>query len=142
MRFKSKKGVFEKIKFLESRKEDGFEIQSQFLLMGSGLLSKAQLPDIEGINEFTGKILHTSHWPKKGLSLDGKNVGIIGTGATGIQVIQSIAPKVKHLTVFQRTPNYTIPMNNPKFTENKMKELKSQYPKIARLTEYLRRVLV
>ena len=133
MRFKSKVVKAEFLEKLNSWKvvtEDGFEIQSQFLLMGSGLLSKAQLPDIEGINEFTGKILHTSHWPKKGLSLDGKNVGIIGTGATGIQVIQSIAPKVKHLTVFQRTPNYTIPMNNPKFTENKMKELKSQYPKI------------
>ena len=68
MRFKSKvvkAGIFRKIKFLKVVTEDGFEIQSQFLLMGSGLLSKAQLPDIEGINEFTGKILHTSHWPKK-----------------------------------------------------------------------------
>ena len=68
MRFKSKVVKAEFLEKLNSWKvvtEDGFEIQSQFLLMGSGLLSKAQLPDIEGINEFTGKILHTSHWPKK-----------------------------------------------------------------------------
>lgn len=110
--------------------KDGFTVTSQFLLMGSGLLSKAQLPDIDGINKFTGNILHTSHWPKDGLSLKNKNVGIVGTGATGIQVIQSIAPEVKQLTVFQRTPNYTIPMNNPKLSEEKMNQLREQYPEI------------
>ena len=126
----TKAEFMEEQKHWKIRTEDGFEVQSQFLVMGRGLLSKPQLPDINGIDKFTGKILHTSHWPKTGLKLSNKDVGIIGTGATGLQVIQSIASEVKHLTVFQRTPNYTIPMNNPRFTEQKMAELRGQYPEI------------
>jgi acetone monooxygenase len=70
-----------------------------------------------GQDEFKGRIFHTARWPKEPIDFTGKQVGVIGTAATGIQVIQTIASQVAHLKVFQRTPQYAIPMNNPKLTD-------------------------
>ena len=108
--------------------DDGQSVSAQYFIMGTGGLSVPMLPALPGIENFKGRIVHTAQWPREGVDLKGKRVGIIGTGATGIQVIQTIASEVGHLTVFQRTPNYTIPMRNPKYDDAARAELRGQYP--------------
>ena len=108
--------------------DDGQTVSAQFLIMGTGGLSVPLVPPFPGAERFKGRIIHTAQWPKEGLDLKGKRVGVIGTAATGIQVIQTIAGEVGHLTVFQRTANYTIPMRNPKYDDMARAELRAQYP--------------
>ena len=108
--------------------DDGQTVSAQFLIMGTGGLSVPLVPPFPGAERFKGRIIHTAQWPKEGLDLKGKRVGVIGTAATGIQVIQTIAGEVGHLTVFQRTANYTIPMRNPKYDDAARAELRAQYP--------------
>ena len=108
--------------------DDGQTVSPQFLIMGTGGLSVPLVPPFPGRERFKGQIVHTAQWPKEGVDLKGKRVGVIGTGATGIQVIQTIASEVGHLTVFQRTANYTIPMRNPKYDDADRAELRAQYP--------------
>ncbi len=108
--------------------DDGQTVSAQFLIMGTGGLSVPMVPPFPGAERFKGRIIHTAQWPKEGLDLKGKRVGVIGTAATGIQVIQTIAGEVGHLTVFQRTANYTIPMRNPKYDDTARAELRAQYP--------------
>tara|TARA_R110001599_G_scaffold353859_1_gene600511 strand:- start:11549 stop:13168 length:1620 start_codon:yes stop_codon:yes gene_type:complete len=110
--------------------EDGSAVSCQFFVMGAGGLSVPNTPDIPGVADFKGTKVHTSRWPHGGIDLAGKRVGIIGTGATGIQVIQTIAPEVGSLTVFQRTPNYAIPMNNPKYDDTERSKMRAEYPAI------------
>ena len=74
--------------------------------MGVGLLAAPTYPRYEGMDSFGGHSFHTYHWPHEGIELKGKNVAVIGTGATGVQVIGAIAPVVGELTVFQRRPNW------------------------------------
>lgn len=113
--------------------ETGEPLSCQFLVMGTGPLSKIVLPDIPGINSFEGEWHHTARWPKTPVDFAGKRVGIFGTGATGIQVIQTIAPEVGHLTVFQRTPTYTIPMKNPKIDDARRAEVRARQPELKEL---------
>ena len=108
--------------------DKGESFSAQFLVMGTGGLSTPMVPPFPGHDTFKGQTLHTAHWPKEGVDLKGKRVGVIGTGATGVQVIQTIADQVKHLTVFQRTANYTIPMLNPKYDDAMRASLRAQYP--------------
>lgn len=110
--------------------DDGQQTRAQYFVLGSGLLTEIVLPDIPGIKEFQGESYHTARWPHETVDFSGKRVGVVGTGATGIQVIQTIAPEVGEMVVFQRTPNYTIPMNNPKFDEHKRQELRQRYTDI------------
>jgi acetone monooxygenase len=97
--------------------EQGARFSAQFLLASTGGLSAPLVPPFPGHERFKGQVVHTARWPKEGVALAGKRVGVVGTGATGIQVIQTIAGEVGHLTVFQRTANWTIPMRNPKLTD-------------------------
>ncbi|MGR8948329.1 MAG: flavin-containing monooxygenase [Gammaproteobacteria bacterium] len=106
--------------------EAGESFTAQFLLMGTGGLTEMSLPDFEGIDSFAGEWYHTARWPKEPVEFAGKRVGVFGTGATGIQVIQTIASQVEHLTVFQRTPTYTIPMKNPRLDEAQQAERRAQ----------------
>ena len=110
--------------------EDGEQCSAQFLVMGTGVLTKIALPEIPGRDDFAGDWYHTAAWPKEPVDFNGKRVGVFGTGATGIQVIQTIASEVGHLTVFQRTPTYTIPINNPKFDDAKRADLRAHYPEL------------
>jgi cation diffusion facilitator CzcD-associated flavoprotein CzcO len=89
--------------------DDGRHYSAQFLIEGVGLLSSTNIPDFRGLESFEGETHHTSRWPRGGVALAGKKVGVIGTGSTGVQIITAIAPEVEHLTVFQRTPQYTVP---------------------------------
>jgi cyclohexanone monooxygenase len=108
----------------------GERVRARYLVTAAGGLSVHQLPDIPGIRDFAGQSYHTARWPHEGVSLAGKRVGVIGTGATGIQVIQTIARDVAHLTVFQRTPNYCIPQRNAPLSDAERREIKRNYPSI------------
>ena len=112
---------------------DGSKLKGQFLITAVGILSAGYVPDFEGINDFRGAWTHTSRWPKEGMDLKGKRVGVIGTGATAVQLIPMIASEVSHLTVFQRTANYCAPLRNGPIDEETMKEIKTRYPEIFRI---------
>ncbi|NMD54297.1 MULTISPECIES: flavin-containing monooxygenase [Tsukamurella] len=83
-------------------------LTARWMIHAGGPLSQPKLPDIPGLDEFAGPSMHTSRWDHS-IALDGKRVGIIGTGATAVQVIPEIAPVVERLTVFQRTPIWCLP---------------------------------
>ncbi|MEM7465321.1 MAG: NAD(P)/FAD-dependent oxidoreductase [Pseudomonadota bacterium] len=110
--------------------DNGNQLDAQYMVMGTGGLTEPVFPDIEGVHDFGGEYFHTARWPEEEPDFSNKRVGIIGTGATGIQVIQTIAPNTKDLTVFQRTPNYTIPMRNPKWDDKIREAYRAKYPEI------------
>ena len=95
--------------------DQGETITARYLIGCTGMLSAPLEDRFPGQASFKGQIVHTGRYPKEGLALEGKRVAVIGTGATGIQVIQTIAPEVEKLTVFVRTPQYVLPMKNPKY---------------------------
>ena len=105
---------------------------SRFLITGIGLLSEPTLPNIEGIESFTGDSFHTSRWPHTPVSFSGKRVAVIGTGASGVQVIQEICKDVGCLTVFQRRPNWCAPLHNENIGQDEMKDIRSRYDEIFR----------
>ena len=92
--------------------EHGDCAEAQFCIMATGCLSEGVLPAIPGMADFQGETYRTSAWPKDGVDLSGKTVGIIGTGSSAVQAIPLIAEAAAHLTVFQRTPNFTVPARN------------------------------
>ncbi|MFT3662196.1 MAG: NAD(P)/FAD-dependent oxidoreductase [Gordonia sp. (in: high G+C Gram-positive bacteria)] len=98
------------------RTSGGETIDTQFLVSCAGMLSAPLTNVFEGQDSFRGQIFHTSRWPAEGVDFTGKRVAVVGTGATGIQVIQTIAPEVDQLKVFIRTPQFTLPMKNPDYT--------------------------
>jgi cation diffusion facilitator CzcD-associated flavoprotein CzcO len=108
----------------------GEVVRSRYLISCAGALSTPQLPDIDGITDFAGVVCHTARWPAGGVNLTGQRVGVIGTGATGVQVIQTIAAEVAHLTVFQRTPTYCIPQRNAPIGAAEMRDIKRRYPEL------------
>lgn len=110
--------------------QDGTSLTARFVITSLGPLSIPTLPRYEGMDDFTGESFHTYHWPKEPVPLEGRRVGVIGTGATGIQVIAEIADKVGELSVFQRRPNWSTPLNNSIITEEEMAEIRSRYDEI------------
>ena len=90
----------------------GDRVSAQFCIMATGCLSQAKQPEVDGIDTFGGDIFHTGRWPHEGVDFTGRRVGAIGTGSSGIQSIPIIAGQAEHLTVFQRTPNFTMPAKN------------------------------
>jgi cation diffusion facilitator CzcD-associated flavoprotein CzcO/acetyl esterase/lipase len=94
------------------RTDKGSEITCRYYVMAAGCLSKPKETDIEGCRSFRGEVYYTSRWPHQGVDFTGKRVAVIGTGSSGIQSIPLIAAQAKQLTVFQRTPNFSIPAHN------------------------------
>ncbi|MEJ8823733.1 alpha/beta hydrolase fold domain-containing protein [Variovorax humicola] len=94
------------------RTDTGQHIACQFYVMASGCLSLPKTPDITGAERFKGEVYFTSRWPHDGVDFTGKRVAVIGTGSSGIQSIPHIARQASQLTVFQRTPNFSIPAGN------------------------------
>ena len=92
--------------------ESGARHHARFLISAVGCLSSANVPAIEGLGQFSGEWYHTGQWPHGGVDFAGKRVGQIGTGSTGIQAAPVIAESAKHLTIFQRTANYSVPARN------------------------------
>ena len=110
--------------------DDGRQLTSRFFIPAIGLLSAPTLPRYEGIDTFSGQSFHTYNWPQEPVELTGKRVAVIGTGATGVQVIGEIADKVGELTVFQRRPNWCAPLHNAEISPEEMAEIKARYDEI------------
>lgn len=92
--------------------EGGQRATARFLICAVGALFVANKPDYPGIDEFAGDIHHTGRWPHEPVSFEGRRVGVIGTGSSGVQAIPEIAKTADHVTVFQRTPQYALPARN------------------------------
>ena len=110
------------------RTEAGDALTSRFLITAVGCLSSANLPGIPGLDSFGGQWFHTGRWPHEGVDFSGKRVGLIGTGSTGIQAAPVIAETAAHLTVFQRTANYSVPARNAPFDPEHQARVKADYP--------------
>ncbi len=104
--------------------EHGDEVRCRFYVMATGCLSLPKSPDIEGADRFGGEVYFTSRWPHEGVDFTGKRVAVIGTGSSGIQSIPLIAAQASELTVFQRTPNFSIPARNGPVPADKLELLR------------------
>jgi cyclohexanone monooxygenase len=110
--------------------EGGAELTCTFLIFATGLLSAAYVPPFDGLEDFAGEVYLTARWPKEPVDLAGKNVALIGTGSSGVQVVPEIAPLVEQLTVFQRTPNYVLPARNHPIDDGQRTAIKRDYEAI------------
>ena len=107
--------------------DKGDSVVASFCVMATGCLSVPQLPDIPGVQNFKGNLYQASKWPHEPVSFKNQKVGIIGTGSSGIQAIPVIAEEAEHLTVFQRTPNFSVPAKNEPLDQNWVDEFKKNY---------------
>jgi cyclohexanone monooxygenase len=105
----------------------GERFRARFFVLATGCLSSANTPAFEGLEDFAGEVLHTGRWPHEEVDFAGLRVGVIGTGSSAIQSIPIIAEQAAHLTVFQRTPNYTIPAHNAPLDRELEREVKASY---------------
>ncbi|KAF4590967.1 hypothetical protein EYR40_009564 [Pleurotus pulmonarius] len=101
-------------------------IRPRFLSMCTGFASKAYVPPIKGLKSFQGICHHTSLWPQEGVDLRDKRIGVVGTGASGVQVFEEAAKVAQHVTIFQRTPNYALPMNQEIFDGEAQRKFKEK----------------
>jgi len=109
------------------RTEHEDAVTARFLVMATGCLSSSKLPEIPGIETFKGASYHTAHWPHEGVDFTGMRVGVIGTGSSGVQSIPVIAAQAADLTVFQRTPAYSLPARNRRLRPDEVAEMKQNY---------------
>jgi cation diffusion facilitator CzcD-associated flavoprotein CzcO len=112
------------------RLADGRTIRCRFVIAALGPLSEPTVPRYPGMDAFRGASFHTFDWPEEGVELAGRRVAVIGTGATGVQVISAIADEVAELTVFQRRPNWCAPLHNRPITDAEMAEIRAGYDRI------------
>ena len=111
---------------------DGKTVTAKFVVLATGCLSNAKMPDIRGLDRFKGKVYHTGHWPHEEVDFTGLRVGVIGTGSSAIQSVPLIAEQASQLTVFQRTANFSIPARNAALSEDERQSVRSRYPEIRR----------
>jgi cyclohexanone monooxygenase len=111
---------------------DGNNVAAKFIVLATGCLSNARMPDIKGLSGFKGKVYHTGHWPHEPVDFTGLRVGVIGTGSSAIQSVPIIAEQASQLTVFQRTPNFSIPARNAPLTAEEREAFRAKYPEIRR----------
>jgi cyclohexanone monooxygenase len=111
---------------------DGETVIAKYVVLATGCLSNARMPDIKGLADFKGKVYHTGHWPHEPVDFTGLRVGVIGTGSSGIQSVPVIAEQAGHLTVFQRTPNFSIPARNAALTAEEREAFRAKYPEVRR----------
>ena len=110
--------------------EDGRNWSSQYLVMATGCLSVPNWPDIQGRDDYAGRVIHTGLWPHEDVDFTGKRVGIIGTGSSAVQSIPEIAQTAEELLVFQRTPVYTFPAGNHELDGDFRQDIKERYDEI------------
>jgi cyclohexanone monooxygenase len=111
---------------------DGKTVTAKFVVLATGCLSNARMPDIKGLSSFKGKVYHTGHWPHEPVDFTGQRVGVIGTGSSAIQSVPVIAEQARQLTVFQRTANFSIPARNAALTPAERDSFRSDYPEFRR----------
>jgi cyclohexanone monooxygenase len=105
-------------------------VRTTFCAMSVGLLSARHLPDIPGRDTFSGELYHTGSWPRDGVQFGGRRVGIIGTGASGVQMTPIIAREAEHLTVFQRSPHWCVPLQNVPMPPHYIADIKASYAEL------------
>jgi cyclohexanone monooxygenase len=118
---------------------DGNTVTARYLVLATGCLSNARMPDINGLADFEGQVYHTGHWPHEKIDFSGQRVGVIGTGSSAIQSVPVIAEQASHLTVFQRTPNFSIPARNAALTAEERDAFRANYPEIRRFAREVAR---
>ena len=105
----------------------GEQVSARFFISAVGCLSTANIPEIPGLESFQGRWLHTGQWPHEPVSFAGRRVAVIGTGATGVQVVPEVAKEAAQVYVFQRTPNFDIPGHNHPLEASEIEEIKRNY---------------
>lgn len=108
--------------------DKGAVLEAPYCIMATGPLSVPKDPDIPGIERFRGRLLRAQKWPQEPVDFAGKRVGVIGTGSTGIQIVQTLGKQAGELFVFQRTPSFTLPMRNHVLEPDYVAEMKRNYP--------------
>lgn len=108
--------------------EAGEVLSAKYAVMATGVLSVAQVPSVPGLESFAGEWHHSGDWPQGGVDVEGKRVGVIGTGSSATQMIPLLAEQAEHLHVFQRTPNFTMPAQNYPMKPEVEREWKASYP--------------
>ena len=109
---------------------------ARFLLCATGCLSAVNRPDIPGLDDFAGEVYYTAAWPREDPDLRGKKIGVIGTGSSGIQVAPILAEQAESLVVFQRSPNYTMPMPNHPWSDEDLERIRREYPERRQRSAY------
>jgi cyclohexanone monooxygenase len=107
--------------------DGGENVRARTVIWATGPLSVANIPHVDGLDEFTGRVLHTGNWPHGPVDFTGRKVAVIGTGSSGIQLIPLVAGSAEQLFVLQRTPNFTIPARNRLLSEDEIAEAKQNY---------------
>lgn len=107
--------------------DTGEIFEGRYCLMATGPLSEVKQPDFAGLEGFEGDWYHTARWPEEGVDFQGKRVGIVGTGSTGVQLIPKVAEEAEEAVVFQRTPNYVVPARNRPLEKAELDAVKSNY---------------
>ncbi|KAI1492586.1 hypothetical protein F5X96DRAFT_364086 [Biscogniauxia mediterranea] len=115
--------------------EDGRTTKAKFLILGTGFAARRYVPDWPGMDRFQGVIHHSSFWPDEHVDVKGKRCAVIGTGASGVQIVQAWGPEAGELKVFQRTPNLAVPMRRRDLTVKEQEDAKKYYPEIFKLRE-------
>ncbi|MGB8603635.1 flavin-containing monooxygenase [Bradyrhizobium sp.] len=118
---------------------DGKTVTAKYVVLATGCLSNARMPDIKGLAGFRGKVYHTGHWPHEPVDFKGQRVAVIGTGSSAIQSVPVIAEQASHLTVFQRTANFSIPARNAALTVEERNAFRANYPEIRRFAREVAR---
>jgi len=111
---------------------DGKTVSAKFVVLATGCLSNARLPEFKGLPDFKGKVYHTGHWPHEKVDFTQQRVAVVGTGSSAIQSIPVIARQARHLYVFQRTPNFSIPAHNAALTAEQREAFRKIYPEVRR----------
>ena len=110
--------------------ENGATYTARYLVMCTGFGSQPYVPELPGLSDFEGICHHTARWPEEGISFEGKRVGVLGTGASGVQVVQEVAAEAEHLFVFQRSPVTALPMQQQRLDPDEQAAAKAGYPEM------------
>jgi cyclohexanone monooxygenase len=108
--------------------DDGGRVRSRHVVLATGFAAEPYVPDLPGLDSFAGACHHTARWPTDGVDLAGRRVGVLGTGASGVQVVQTVAGVAAELTVFQRTPVIALPMGQRPLSKEEQDEAKAGFP--------------
>jgi cyclohexanone monooxygenase len=115
---------------------NGETVRARYCVMATGFLSAPNKPDVPGLDNFKGQQYHTAFWPHEGVDFTGLRVAVVGTGSSGVQSIPIIAEQAAHLTVFQRTPPFSVPLLNCPMPEEYQKRVKLHYAEWRRKQRY------